>query len=67
MQYANPNHFPLIFFAVAALVLFYIWAAARRRRLVERFAEKNLIASIAPSASAQRRVMKTIMIASAVF
>lgn len=67
MQYANANHFSLIFSATIALILFYFWAYGRRKRLVARFAEKSLLGSIAPSISASRRIVKMVMVTAAVF
>ncbi len=67
MQYANPNHFPAIFLATIALIFFYIWALRRRSRLIGRFAEKGLLGSMAPSASAGRKAVKAMMIIAAAF
>ena len=66
MSYANPQYLPFIFGAIALLAAFYIFTMKRRQVLAERFAEKGLIANIAPSVSQRRRVVKTIIIISAV-
>lgn len=60
MHFANP-HFSIIFAVLAALVLFYLWTARRRRTLTERFAQKGLISHIAPSLSPARRATKGIL------
>jgi len=67
MQYANPNYFSSVFASMAVLILFYLWAMRRRRKLVEKFTEKSLLANIAPSVSMRRKVIKIAMIILAVF
>lgn len=61
MNYGNPNYFPAIVSSIFALVVFYLWAARRRRALIERFADKNLVGGITPSASRGRRAVKVMM------
>jgi Ca-activated chloride channel family protein len=52
--------------APAILVLiFYMYAASRRRSKLEKFADKSLIASIAPTMSKTRRMIKTVLVISA--
>ena len=66
MIYGNPNHFSLIFAAIFAMVVFYIWTARRRSMRLERFADKNLLKGMAPFASARRRMIKTAILIIAV-
>ena len=66
MTYANQSYFPAIYIGVAILVIFFIWVMRRRRILTERFVDKNLVSSIAPTASPRRRVIKIVVIATAV-
>lgn len=66
MQYGNPKYFSVIFAAAIILVLFYVWTTARRKRLIERFADKGLLASIAPTASSARKIIKVIIMIAAV-
>ncbi|MBI5124530.1 MAG: VWA domain-containing protein [Candidatus Omnitrophica bacterium] len=61
MHYANPN-FQLLVLSIIALVIFFLWALRRRRTLMERFADKNLIPAIAPSLSPRRRVIKVLVV-----
>ena len=61
MHYADPQYFITIIISVTILAVFYLWAARRRRMLAERFAERNLIGSVAPSASARRRTLKAYL------
>ena len=51
--------------AVATVGLFYVWALKRRRKLLNRFAEKSLVESIAPTVSVRRKVIKMIVLATA--
>ena len=66
MNYANPNYFSLILASIAVLVIFYIWAARRRKTLVERFAQKNLIGEITPSMSRAKKAVKAVLIITAI-
>ena len=62
MHYANPDYATIILVPVILLLLFYMWASRRRRRMLEKFADKSLIASIAPSMSTTRRAVKTSLV-----
>lgn len=53
-HYAYPN-FTLLFFALFALISFSIWAMRRRSALLEKFAEKNLLAALVPTMSGRRK------------
>lgn len=46
--------------------MFYLWALARRKRLVNKFVEKSLISSIASSVSVERKVIRMALILAAV-
>jgi len=62
MHYANPDHMVIILAPAILIVLFYMWSSRRRRSVLEKFADKSLIASIAPSMSMARRMIKTFLI-----
>lgn len=66
MYYANSNYFPAIMISIFILVVFYVWAMARRRAILERFADKNLIHNIAPLASPRRRTVKAGILITAI-
>lgn len=61
MYYANPN-FSLLFSVIFALIIFYLWAMRRRRRLIEAFAERNLVSAITPSVSVRQKALKILML-----
>lgn len=63
MHYENPNYIPAIIAMAAALAAFLAWSFRRRRIVSERFAERGLMKSMAPSASIQRRIIKAICLA----
>ena len=62
MYYANSNYFHMIFASILALAVFYVWAMKRRKSLVERFVEKNLVEGISPSVSITRKIVKIAML-----
>ncbi len=64
MHYAYPNY-SIFFSSILMLVIFYLLSLRRRRILMEKFAEKNLIRGIAPSLSSKRRIFKTTLLVSA--
>ena len=66
MNYANSNFLFTIIWLVIVLAAFYLWAMRRRRLLIERFAEKGLVGSIAPSASGRRKAVKMAFVTAAV-
>ncbi|MCX5677487.1 MAG: VWA domain-containing protein [Candidatus Omnitrophica bacterium] len=66
MEFANRQYVALIYASAAALAVFYVWAMIRRRLLIERFADKRLVNSIAPTASTIMRILKCIVISAAV-
>lgn len=65
MHYANLN-INIMFSALVIAAIFYLWSIKRKKSLVERFAEKNLISGITPSFSLGRRILKLGMQASAI-
>ena len=65
MTYANPQ-FGLFFASLLGLIIFFMWALKRRRRLSERFADKAVLASVAPTVSGARRRVKAALIVIAV-
>ena len=66
MHYADPRYLTVLIFLTTIVALFYFWAAARKRKLMNRFAEKALVESIAPTISTGRKTFKIIMITVAV-
>ncbi|MCM8761002.1 MAG: VWA domain-containing protein [Candidatus Omnitrophica bacterium] len=66
MQYANQSYFSMIVPAMVAIIAFYLWALARKRARLERFADRRLVADIAPSMSIALRITKMTMIILAV-
>lgn len=66
MHYANPDYIPAVAAIAAIVALFYYWSLRRRKTLVNRFAEKSLVASIAPTASYARKSVKMVMLIAAV-
>jgi len=53
-------------FITILLMLFYLWAARRRRKLMNRFVEKSLAGSIAPAISIERKIVKMMMLVTAI-
>ena len=63
MHYADPKYLSVLLFLMAVIALFYLWAFRRRMRLMDRFAEKTLVESIAPAVSIGRKIAKMATIA----
>ena len=66
MHYADPKYLAVMAFLTIAVGLFYLWAVRRRRKLMNRFAEKSLVESIAPTASLRRKIIKMIVVTTAI-
>ncbi len=66
MHYADPGYIAVLIFLTIAAGLFYLWAVRRRRKLMNRFAEKSLIASIAPTVSVRRKIIKMVILTMAI-
>lgn len=62
MQYANPDYVIIILVPTVLVLVFYMWASRRRRSMLERFADKSLIGSIAPTMSKPRRLIKASLV-----
>ena len=62
MNYANPNYITIILAPAILMLLFYMWSSRRRRSMLERFADRSLIGSIAPSMSVVRRIIKASLV-----
>ena len=62
MHYANPRYIAILIFLTIIVALFYLWALRRRRKLLDRFAEKAMIESIAPTVSLRRKMTKMAII-----
>lgn len=62
MNYANPDHLTIIIAPAILILIFYMWAARRRRSMLEKFADKSLLGSIAPSMSVARRTIKASLV-----
>ena len=65
MHYASPAYLSALVFLVIALGVFYLWAMARRKRLMNRFAGKSLAGSIASAVSVGRRISRIVMLMAA--
>ncbi len=61
MRFASPENL-ILFVLVAALLIFYIWAIKRKKRLLERFGDIFLIMKNAPYISFARQGGKAAMI-----
>ncbi len=66
MTFANQHYIALIYASAAALSIFYLWAALRRRMMMERFTDKSLIHSIAPASSVAMKILKSVIISASV-
>lgn len=66
MTYANTHYLTIIYYSIFIIVIFYIWTARRRDRLVKRFVDKDLLKEISPSSSARRKTIKIVLIIIAV-
>jgi len=62
MNFGQPTYFSVILSTILAIVIFYLWTVRRRRRLIERFADKTVIARITPAVSIRRKVIKALML-----
>jgi len=62
MNYANPDYMTIILVPSILVFLFYMWSSRRRRLMLEKFADKSLIGSIAPSMSTARRAIKAFLV-----
>ena len=65
MYYANPKYLAILIFLIITVGLFYLWALRRRRKLLDRFAEKSLVESIAPTVSVRRKMVKMAILTTA--
>ena len=66
MHYANSNYLSAVMILAFILAAFFFWALKHRKKLVDRFADKSLISSIAPSVSEARKILKMAILAVAV-
>ena len=64
MHYANPDYIIIMLAPTILVLLFYLWASRRRRSMLEKFADRSLIESIAPSMSIARRIIKAFLVVS---
>lgn len=64
MRFADLSALRLLW-VVAALAIFYFWAFRKRLKVMERFAQKNLIADLAASFDQRKQKIKAILILSA--
>ena len=65
MHYANPGYLSVVVFLAIALSVFYLWAMARRKKLMNKFAEKSLVGSISPAAAPGRKIARIVMLIAA--
>ncbi|MDP3804046.1 MAG: VWA domain-containing protein [Candidatus Omnitrophota bacterium] len=67
MHYANYSYISIAALIAAVLAVFYLLVLKRRRTLIYRFADKKLLEAIAPSMSAWKKALKTVLMTIAVF
>ena len=67
MYYGNYYYVSVGISVTLALVAFFLYVMRRRRSFISKFADKSLLASIAPSASLRRKIIKMSFIVIAVF
>jgi len=65
MYYGDMRYISILITSTALIAIFYIWVMRRRESLMERFAEKNMLRSITPTASVARKIWKMILIGTA--
>lgn len=65
MRFAE-QHFILFFALAAALCLFYLWAFSVRRKALERFAHKELLAGLLDATDPARKKLKVLLMAVAI-
>lgn len=65
MNYADARYISALFFTAVILSLFYIWVMRKRKSLMEKFADKNMIGGIAPTFSLGRKIWKMALVGSA--
>lgn len=65
MYYGDMRYISIFFFSTSFIIVFYIWVMKRRRSLMERFAEKNMLGGITPTVSIARKIWKIVLIGSA--
>lgn len=63
MSYADARYISILIFSAVFITIFYIWVMKRRSSLMERFAEKSLLAGITPTASLNRKIWKIALTA----
>ncbi len=61
MRFAAPEYFYLLF-AVAALAVFFIWSARKKKRLLESFADRGLLSNLVQNFSPRRRRYKIVFL-----
>jgi len=67
MQYGNHPFLSIAIALTIAVYIFYLLVMRRRRTLLSRFADKELLMLIAPSASPRRKVIKMVLVTLALF
>lgn len=65
MYYGDARYISIFIFSAITIFLFYIWVLRRRERLMERFADKNMLGGITPTFSIARKVWKIVLVGSA--
>ena len=65
MYYQDGRYISILISAAALIVIFYVWAMKRRESLMERFADKNMLGGITPTASLARKLWKIALIGTA--
>lgn len=62
MQFARPDFFPVICAAACVMIVFYAMVMRRRKTLMRRFADKDLLSGIGPNVSSRRKIVKMCLI-----
>lgn len=62
MHYADTRYISILISSGILIFLFYLWVLKRRKTLMERFAEKNMIEGIAPTFSPARKIWKISLV-----
>jgi Ca-activated chloride channel family protein len=65
MYYGDVRYITVLLASAAFLIIFYILVIRRREKLMERFADKEMLSGITPTASIARKVLKMALTGSA--
>jgi len=65
MYYGDARYISILITSAALVAIFYIWVMRRRESLMEKFADKNMLGGITPTASIARKIWKMALIGTA--